>query len=60
LDFGGAINPSKRPPEPVPFWPRYSARVASAWETRKLEDVNEAFDEVDSGKVKARLVFDLR
>jgi hypothetical protein len=29
-------------------------------ETRKLEDVNEAFDEVDSGKVKARLVFDLR
>jgi alcohol dehydrogenase, propanol-preferring len=29
-------------------------------ETRKLEDVSEAFDEVDSGKVKARLVFDLR
>ena len=29
-------------------------------ETRKLEEVNEAFEEVDSGKVKARLVFDLR
>jgi alcohol dehydrogenase, propanol-preferring len=29
-------------------------------EVRKLEQVNEAFDEVESGKARARLVFDLR
>jgi len=29
-------------------------------ETRRLEQVNEAFEEVDSGKIKARLVFDFR
>ena len=29
-------------------------------EVRKLEQVNEAFEEVEAGKVKARLVFDLR
>jgi propanol-preferring alcohol dehydrogenase len=29
-------------------------------EVRKLEQVNEAFAEVESGKTKARLVFDLR
>jgi propanol-preferring alcohol dehydrogenase len=29
-------------------------------ETRKLDDVNECFDEVEKGQVKARLVFDLR
>jgi propanol-preferring alcohol dehydrogenase len=29
-------------------------------EIRKLEQVNEAFEEVDNGKVKARLVFDFR
>jgi propanol-preferring alcohol dehydrogenase len=29
-------------------------------EVRKLEQVNEAFKEVEAGKVKARLVFDLR
>jgi propanol-preferring alcohol dehydrogenase len=28
-------------------------------ESRKLEDVNDCFDEVLSGKVPARLVFDL-
>jgi D-arabinose 1-dehydrogenase-like Zn-dependent alcohol dehydrogenase len=28
--------------------------------TRKLEDVNEAFEEVESGRAKARLVFDFR
>jgi propanol-preferring alcohol dehydrogenase len=28
-------------------------------EMRRLEEVNQACDEVDSGKVKARLVFDL-
>jgi alcohol dehydrogenase, propanol-preferring len=29
-------------------------------ETRKLEDVNECFEEVEKGHVKARIVFDLR
>jgi D-arabinose 1-dehydrogenase-like Zn-dependent alcohol dehydrogenase len=29
-------------------------------ETRKLEEVNDAFEEVESGKAKARLVFDIR
>ena len=29
-------------------------------EVRKLEEVNEAFEEVEKGKVKARLVFDMR
>jgi propanol-preferring alcohol dehydrogenase len=29
-------------------------------ETRRLEQVNECFQEVEAGKVKARLVFDLR
>jgi alcohol dehydrogenase, propanol-preferring len=29
-------------------------------ETRKLEQVNESFEEVDKGQAKARLVFDLR
>jgi alcohol dehydrogenase, propanol-preferring len=29
-------------------------------EVRKLEQVNEAFAEVETGKAKARLVFDLR
>src|ERR1700740_3114623 len=29
-------------------------------ETRKLEEVNHAFEEVESGKAKARLVFDFR
>ena len=29
-------------------------------ETRKLEDVNDAFEEVERGHAKARLVFDLR
>jgi propanol-preferring alcohol dehydrogenase len=29
-------------------------------ETRKLDEVNECFDEVEKGKVQARLVFDLR
>jgi len=29
-------------------------------ETRNLDDVNECFDEVEKGQVKARLVFDLR
>jgi alcohol dehydrogenase, propanol-preferring len=29
-------------------------------EVRKLEQVNEAFGEVETGKAKARLVFDLR
>ncbi|NED81721.1 zinc-dependent alcohol dehydrogenase, partial [Streptomyces sp. SID11233] len=29
-------------------------------ETRRLEDINLAIDEVLSGKVTARLVFDLR
>jgi len=29
-------------------------------ETRKLEEVNECFEEVEKGQVKARLVFDLR
>jgi alcohol dehydrogenase, propanol-preferring len=28
--------------------------------TRKLEQVNEAFEEVESGHAKARLVFDFR
>ncbi len=28
------------------------------YETRQLEEVNEAFDEVESGRVSARLVFD--
>ncbi len=29
-------------------------------ETRRLDQVNEAFEEVERGQVKARLVFDLR
>ena len=29
-------------------------------ETRRLEEVNECFEEVEKGQVKARLVFDLR
>jgi propanol-preferring alcohol dehydrogenase len=29
-------------------------------ETRKLEEVNECFEEVEKGDVKARIVFDLR
>ncbi len=29
-------------------------------EVRKLEQVNEAFEEVETGKAKARLVFDFR
>jgi propanol-preferring alcohol dehydrogenase len=29
-------------------------------ETRQLADVNECFDEVEKGSVKARIVFDLR
>jgi propanol-preferring alcohol dehydrogenase len=29
-------------------------------ETRSLDEVNECFGEVEAGKVKARLVFDLR
>jgi len=29
-------------------------------ETRKLDQVNECFDEVEKGQVKARIVFDLR
>jgi propanol-preferring alcohol dehydrogenase len=29
-------------------------------ETRKLDEVNECFEEVEAGKVQARLVFDLR
>jgi alcohol dehydrogenase, propanol-preferring len=29
-------------------------------ETRKLEDVNQCFEEVEKGKVKARIVFDMR
>ena len=29
-------------------------------ETRKLEDVNECFEQVEKGHVKARIVFDLR
>jgi D-arabinose 1-dehydrogenase-like Zn-dependent alcohol dehydrogenase len=36
------------------------ARRGVEREARRLEEVNEAFDKVDSGKVKARLVFDLR
>ena len=29
-------------------------------ETRKLDEVNECFEEVEKGNVKARIVFDLR
>jgi alcohol dehydrogenase, propanol-preferring len=29
-------------------------------ETRRLEEVNECFEEVEKGNVKARIVFDLR
>jgi propanol-preferring alcohol dehydrogenase len=29
-------------------------------ETRRLDDVNECFEEVEKGHVKARIVFDLR
>ena len=29
-------------------------------ETRRLEQVNDCFEEVEKGQVKARLVFDLR
>lgn len=30
------------------------------WETRKLDEVNECFEEVEKGHVMARIVFDLR
>jgi len=35
-------------------------RTRVARETRRLNQANEAFEEVESGQVKARLVFDLR
>jgi propanol-preferring alcohol dehydrogenase len=39
----------------------HAAGKTKVWrETRKLEEVNEAFEEVEHAKVKARLVFDLR
>lgn len=39
----------------------HAAGKTKVWrETRKLEQVNEAFEEVEHGKVRARLVFDLR
>jgi propanol-preferring alcohol dehydrogenase len=37
-----------------------SGRTKVIREVRKLEEVNEAFEEVESGRTKARLVFDLR
>ena len=37
-----------------------AGRTRVITEVRKLEQVNEAFAEVESGKAKARLVFDLR
>ena len=37
-----------------------SGRTKVKREVRRLEEVNAAFEEVESGKVRARLVFDLR
>jgi propanol-preferring alcohol dehydrogenase len=37
-----------------------AGRTRVITEVRKLEQVNEAFDEVETGKAKARLVFDFR
>jgi len=37
-----------------------AGRTRVVRETRRLEDVNECFEEVEKGQVKARLVFDLR
>jgi propanol-preferring alcohol dehydrogenase len=35
-------------------------RTTITWETRHLEQVNEAFEEIEKGAVDAGLVFDLR
>jgi propanol-preferring alcohol dehydrogenase len=37
-----------------------AGRTKVVRETRKLADVNEAFEEVERGHAKARLVFDFR
>jgi D-arabinose 1-dehydrogenase-like Zn-dependent alcohol dehydrogenase len=37
-----------------------AGRTKVSRETRKLEEVNEAFEEVERGKARARLVFDFR
>jgi propanol-preferring alcohol dehydrogenase len=45
---------------PETFELHAAGRTRVERETRKLEKVNEAFEEVESGKVEARLVFDFR
>ena len=37
-----------------------AGKITMTTETRRLEQVNEAFAEIETRKAKARLVFDLR
>lgn len=42
------------------FAPHAMGRTTVIRETRGLDQVNECFEEVEKGQVKARIVFDLR